>query len=251
MNSDSNFLSICNLTKTYNSLSGEVIAVSNLSLNVREGEFLSIIGSSGCGKSTILNILAGLDKDFSGKVRYKDGVKFSYMLQEDSLFPWLNVYENAILGLKIQKKLTSDNIEHVKYLLEKYGLKDFAYKKISSLSGGMRQRVALIRTIATRPNLILLDEPFSALDYQTRLKVSDDIYRIIKEEGITVIMVTHDIAEAISMSDRIVVLSKRPASIKNIYDIELTDKSTPISNRKAPEFSTYYDKLWRDIDENV
>lgn len=245
----SNILSINNLSKSYNSLNGEILAVNNISLNVEDAEFLSIIGSSGCGKSTILNILAGLDKDYTGKIRFNSDVKFSYMLQEDSLFPWLSVYNNAVLGLKIQKKLNKENEDYVKYLLKKYGLLEFQNKKVSSLSGGMRQRVALIRTIATRPNLILLDEPFSALDYQTRLKVSDDIYRIIKEEGITVIMVTHDIAEAISMSDRIIVLSKRPATIKNIYDINLTNKSTPIENRKAPEFSVYYDKLWRDIDE--
>jgi len=246
-----NILVIKNLNKSYNSLNGEVQAVHNLSLNVKDGEFLSIIGSSGCGKSTILNILAGLDRDYDGEIQFKDNIKFSYMLQEDALFPWLTVYENAVLGLKLQKRLTKETKEYVKYLLSKYGLNDFIDKKISSLSGGMRQRVALIRTIAIKPDLIFLDEPFSALDYQTRLKVSDDIYNIIKEEKITVIMVTHDIAEAISMSDRIVVLSKRPATLKNIYEIELTDKSSPINNRKAPEFSIYYDKLWRDIDENI
>lgn len=245
----SNLLTISNLSKSYNSLNGEISAISNLSLQVIEGEFLSIIGSSGCGKSTLLNILAGLDSDYSGKIRFKDNVKTSYMLQEDALMPWLSVYENAILGLKIQKKLNKDSEKYVRYLLDKYGLGDFSDKKISSLSGGMRQRVALIRTIATKPDLIFLDEPFSALDYQTRLKVSDDIYQIIKNEGITAIMVTHDVAEGISMSDRIVVLSKRPASIKNIYEINLSDKSIPTQNRKAPEFSMYYDKLWRDIDE--
>jgi len=247
----SNILSISNLEKSYNSLNGEVFAIDNLSLEVKDGEFLSIIGSSGCGKSTILNILAGLDNDYKGNVKFRDDVKISYMLQEDALFPWLSVYENAIIGLKIEKQDNKENTDYVKYLLEKYGLKDFINKKVSNLSGGMRQRVALIRTIATKPNLILLDEPFSALDYQTRLKVSDDIYKIIKDEGITVIMVTHDIAEAISMSDRIVVLSKRPAHAKSVYDIVLTDKSTPINNRKAKEFTNYYDKLWRDIDENV
>lgn len=246
-----NILSIVNLSKSYNSLSGEVQAVHNLSLVVKSGEFLSIIGSSGCGKSTVLNILAGLDDDYLGEIVVKDNVKSSYMLQEDALFPWLTVYENAILGLKIQKKFDEESEKYVNNLLKKYGLEDFKDKKINSLSGGMRQRVALIRTIATKPNLVLLDEPFSALDYQTRLKVSDDIYKILKEEGVTVIMVTHDIAEAISMSDRVVVLSKRPASIKSIYSIELTNKSTPINNRKALEFSDYYDKLWRDIDENI
>lgn len=242
-------LSVSNLFKSYNSKCGEVIAIDGLSFDVFKGEFLSIIGSSGCGKSTILNILSGLDRDFEGSFKFKDGVTPSYMLQEDALFPWLSVLDNTVIGLKIQKKLNKESLDYVKHLLCKYGLKDFMNTKISSLSGGMKQRVALIRTIATKPDLIFLDEPFSALDYQTRLKVSDDIYRIVKEENITVIMVTHNISEAISVSDRVLVLSKRPSKIKNIYDIVLSNKSTPINNRKAPEFQVYYDKLWKDIDE--
>lgn len=243
-------LVIDNLSKSYNSLSGEVKAIENLSLSVRDGEFVSIVGPSGCGKSTLLNILAGLDSDFDGKFAFKDDVKVGYMLQDDSLFPWLSVYENAIIGLKIQDKCSEENILYVKGLLEKYGLSEFMTKKISSLSGGMKQRVALIRTLATKPDLVFLDEPFSALDYQTRLKVSDDIYRIIKNEGITVIMVSHDIAESISLSERIIVLTNRPARVKNIYDINLSNKSNPINNRKAPEFSYYYDMIWKDIDND-
>lgn len=243
-------LVIDNLSKSYNSLSGEVKAIENLSLSVRDGEFVSIVGPSGCGKSTLLNILAGLDSDFDGKFTFKDDVKVGYMLQDDSLFPWLSVYENAIIGLKIQDKCSEENILYVKGLLEKYGLSEFMNKKISSLSGGMKQRVALIRTLATKPDLVFLDEPFSALDYQTRLKVSDDIYRIIKNEGITVIMVSHDIAESISLSERIIVLTNRPARVKNIYDINLSNKSNPINNRKAPEFSYYYDMIWKDIDND-
>lgn len=243
-------LVIDNLSKSYNSLSGEVKAIENLSLSVRDGEFVSIVGPSGCGKSTLLNILAGLDSDFDGKFAFKDDVKVGYMLQDDSLFPWLSVYENAIIGLKIQDKCSEENILYVKGLLEKYGLSEFMNKKISSLSGGMKQRVALIRTLATKPDLVFLDEPFSALDYQTRLKVSDDIYRIIKNEGITVIMVSHDIAESISLSERIIVLTNRPARVKNIYDINLSNKSNPINNRKAPEFSYYYDMIWKDIDND-
>lgn len=243
-------LVIDNLSKSYNSLSGEVKAIENLSLSVKDGEFVSIVGPSGCGKSTLLNILAGLDSDFDGKFAFKDDVKVGYMLQDDSLFPWLSVYENAIIGLKIQDKCSEENILYVKGLLEKYGLSEFMDKKISSLSGGMKQRVALIRTLATKPDLVFLDEPFSALDYQTRLKVSDDIYRIIKNEGITVIMVSHDIAESISLSERIIVLTNRPARVKNIYDINLSNKSNPINNRKAPEFSYYYDMIWKDIDND-
>lgn len=242
-------LSIKNIFKSYNCKDGEVNAIEDLSFDVMEGEFLSIIGSSGCGKSTILNILSGLDKDFEGTYKYKDGVTFSYMLQEDALFPWLTVLENTLVGLKIQKKYNKENVEYVKQLLTKYGLKDFMNTKINNLSGGMKQRVALIRTIATKPDLIFLDEPFSALDYQTRLKVSDDIYKIVREENITVVMVTHNISEAISVSDRVIVLSKRPSKVKNIYEIKLSNKSTPINNRKAKEFQDYYDKLWKDIDE--
>lgn len=242
-------LSVNNIFKSYNSKNGEVIAIENLSFDVYKGEFLSIIGSSGCGKSTILNILSGLDNEYDGTYKFEDGINYSYMLQEDALFPWLTVLENTVIGLKIQKKYTKENIDYVKHLLTKYGLKDFMNTKINSLSGGMKQRVALIRTIATKPDLIFLDEPFSALDYQTGLKVSDDIYRIVKEEKITVIMVTHNISEAISVSDRVLVLSKRPSKVKNIYEINLSNKSTPINNRKAPEFQDYYDKLWKDIDE--
>ena len=245
-------LKIKKLSKIYYSLEGKVEALKEFSLDVNEGEYISIIGSSGCGKSTILNVLASLDKDYEGKVEFKNSeVKVGYMLQQDSLFNWLTVYKNSILGLKIQKKDTKENLKYVNKLLNKYGLKEFINKYPSSLSGGMRQRVALIRTLATKPDILLLDEPFSALDYQSRLKVSDDVYKIIKEEKKTVIMVTHDIAEAISMSDRIVVLSKRPGTIKNIYNINLTDKKTPIENRKAKEFASYYDLLWRDLDEFV
>lgn len=245
-------LKIRNLSKTYYSLKGEVKAIDNFSLDINNGDYISIIGSSGCGKSTILNILSFLDKDYEGNIEFKNNdIKVGYMLQEDSLFDWLTVYENAILGLKIKHILTEENKKYVKDLLIKYGLKDFINKYPKSLSGGMRQRVALIRTLAIKPDILLLDEPFSALDYQTRLKVSDDVYKIIKEEGKTVIMVTHDIAEAISMSDKVVVLSKRPCEIKNIYNIELTNKDTPINNRKAKEFSYYYELLWRDLDEMV
>ena len=173
------------------------------------------------------------------------------MLQEDTLFPWLNILDNSLLGLKVQKKLTTENKEKVLNLLETYGLKDFIKKYPKSLSGGMRQRVALIRTLAINPDILLLDEAFSALDYQTRLAVSDDVWKIIKKEKKTTIMITHDVAEAISMADRVIVLSSRPAKVKKIYNIEMKDKSSPINNRKCPEFSKYYDMIWKDIDLHV
>lgn len=174
-----------------------------------------------------------------------------YMLQNDTLFPWLNILDNTLLGLKIEKNITKENIQKVTRLLETYGLKDFIKKYPNNLSGGMRQRVALIRTLATNPDILLLDEPFSALDYQTRLAVSDDVWRIIKKEKKTTIMITHDIAEAISMADRIIVLTNRPAKVKSIYTIEMKNKQNPINNRKQKEFQYYYDKIWKDIDINV
>lgn len=171
------------------------------------------------------------------------------MLQEDALLPYLNILDNATLGLSLKKIKTKENIEYTKRLLETYGLKDFIYKYPKELSGGMKQRVALIRTLAIKPDILLLDEPFSALDYQSRLSVSEDVYNIIKKEKKTVIMITHDIAEAISLSDKIIVLSKRPSIVKKIYDIKMENKSTPINNRTCKEFSDYYDKIWRDLDE--
>ncbi len=246
-----NILKIDNLSKVYYSLKGEIKAIDNFSLDIDNGEYISIIGSSGCGKSTILNILSSLDKDYEGNIIFNNNdIKVGYMLQDDSLFDWLTVYENAIIGLKIKHLLTSNNIKYVKDLLIKYGLKDFMNKYPKSLSGGMRQRVALIRTLAIKPDILLLDEPFSALDYQTRLKVSDDVYKIIKEENKTVIMVTHDIAEAISLSDKVIILSDRPSTIKKVLNINLANKSTPINNRKCPEFNYYYESIWKEINRN-
>jgi len=248
MNSTSDILSIINLSKLYHSLEGEIKAIEDITFSLKKGEFISIIGPSGCGKSSILNIITNLDKDYKGSVIINKNIKCGYMLQNDLLFDWLTIYENALLGLKISKQLTKDNIDYVNELLKKYDLYEFKDKFPSSLSGGMKQRVALIRTLSTKPDILILDEPFSALDYQTRLKVSDDVFNIIKEENKTVLMVTHDIAEAISMSDKIIVLSKRPSYIKNIYDINLSNKSSPINNRKAKEFSSYYELLWKEID---
>lgn len=247
-----NILEIKNLSKNYHTLNGEIEAISNINLEVKEEEFICIVGSSGCGKSTLLNILANLDQYSTGSITYgKDNLKIGYMLQEDALFPWLTILDNALLGLDIEHKKTEENIAYVKDLLKTYGLEDFINKYPQELSGGMRQRVALIRTLATKPDILLLDEPFSALDYQSRLAVSNDVYKIIKQEHKTVIMITHDIAEAISLASRIIVLSKRPSKVKSIYEISLSNTDNPIDNRHAKEFSTYYDKIWKDLDINV
>lgn len=244
-------LKIDSLRKTYHTKDTETLAVENFSFELTPGEFIAIVGPSGCGKSTILSILADLDKKTGGKIDMDKNIKIGYMLQNDSLFEWRTIYSNCLLGLEINKELNEDNKNYVTTLLKNYGLYDFKDSYPSNLSGGMRQRCALIRTLATKPDILLLDEPFSALDYQTRLSVSDDVYKIIKKENKSAIMVTHDLAEAISMADKVIVLSKRPSIIKSIYDIKLTDKSTPINNRKAKEFSYYYDLIWKDIDFHV
>ncbi len=249
---EKSILKIEHLNKIYHDSNGEVEAIKDIKLDIYDKEFLSIVGPSGCGKSSLLSILSNLEKATSGDIKYgSSNLKVGYMLQNDSLFPWRTILENCLIGLEISKNLNDDTKNKVIGLLNTYGLGDFINKYPSSLSGGMRQRVALIRTLATDPDILLLDEPFSALDYQTRLALSDDVYKIIKNEGKTVIMVTHDLAEAISLSDRIVVLTKRPAEIKNIYNINLSNKSTPINNRKSPEFSNYYDKIWRDLDVHI
>lgn len=245
-------LEIKNLKKYYHDLKGEILAIDNISLSINENEFISIVGTSGCGKSTLLSILAGLDNKSDGEIIFnKNNFKIGYMLQNDSLFPWRTVLDNCLIGLEIKNKINNEEKNKVISMLNKYGLKDFIYKYPSSLSGGMKQRVALIRTLATNPDILLLDEPLSQLDYQTRLSLSNDLYKIIKEEKKTAIMVTHDLAEAISMSDRVIVLSKRPATIKKIYQIEYEKRKTPTKNRKEKEFEKYYNEIWKVLDINV
>lgn len=245
-------LTIKDLSKTYYTLKGELLALDKVNFSVKDGEFLCIVGSSGCGKSTLLSILSSLESATQGEVAWnKENIIIGYMLQNDALFPWLTVMENALLGLKIKKLDTEENKQYVDNLLNNYGLSSFKNKYPDELSGGMRQRVALIRTLALKPDVLLLDEPFSALDYQTRLSVSKDVYEIIKREGKTVIMITHDIAEAISLADRIVVLSKRPGTVKRSYTINFADTNDPIEKRSCEEFNSYYSTIWKDLDNNV
>ena len=191
-------LKINNLKKIYHTPKEEIIAVDNVSFDLEDGEFIAIVGPSGCGKSTILSILCGLEKKSCGKIEIENNKKIGYMLQHDSLFDWRNILNNCLLGVEINKEINEENKNYVIKLLNNYGLGDFIYNYPSELSGGMRQRVALIRTLATKPDILLLDEPFSALDYQSRLAVSDNVYEIIKKEKKRAIMVTHDISEGIS-----------------------------------------------------
>lgn len=250
-------LQLQDIGMAYHTLNGEIPALSHISFSINEGEFVSLVGPSGCGKSTILNLIAGLLKPEQGAITMqgipleKSPVTIGYMLQKDHLFEWRTIYENVILGLEIQKKLTKDRLDRVEQLLKDYGLEDFKQSRPSQLSGGMRQRAALIRTLALEPSLLLLDEPFSALDYQTRLNVSDDIGKIIKKEGKTALLVTHDISEAISMSDRVIVLTKAPASIKCELPILLDiPEKTPMNARSAPDFKDYFNRIWKELNPN-
>lgn len=241
-------LEVQNICKTYQAKNGEVKALENINFSVEKGEYISIIGPSGCGKSTLLSIIAGLEPKTDGEI-YIEG-KVGYMLQKDNLLEWRTIYKNVLLGLEIQKELTEENKRYAINLLKKYGLYEFKDKYPTQLSGGMRQRVALIRTLAIRPNILLLDEAFSALDYQTRLMVTEDIYKILKQENITAVMVTHDISEAISMSDRVIVLSQRPATVKSIYEIDFEmENRTPLNCRENPKFSRYFNLMWRELEK--
>lgn len=242
-------LEVRNICKTYQAQNGEIEALKNISFDVKEGEYISIIGPSGCGKSTLLSIISGLENKTSGEINING--KIGYMLQKDNLLEWRTIYKNVLLGLEIQRENTPENRKYVEDLLKKYGLYEFKDKYPTQLSGGMRQRVALIRTLAIRPNILLLDEAFSALDYQTRLMVTDDIFKILKAENITALMVTHDISEAISMSDRIIVLSSRPATVKSIYNVDFEiGNRTPLNCRENPKFSKYFNLLWKELEED-
>lgn len=248
-------LELYNVGYTYHTTAGETVALKDISFCVHPGEFISIVGPSGCGKSTLLNIIAGLlplecgECLINGTPRDQASNSIGYMLQKDHLLEWRTIYRNITLGLEIQKKLTEDAKYHINSMLKDYGLEDFRNSYPRELSGGMRQRAALIRTLALSPKILLLDEPFSALDYQTRLNVSDDIGKIIKEQNITTILVTHDLSEAISMADRVLVFSARPGELKAEYNINLTiENRTPRTSRNAPEFRNYFNAIWKEVD---
>lgn len=252
----SDMLSADHISYSYHSVNGETLAIDDLSFQVKEGEFLAVVGPSGCGKSTLLSLIAGLLEPDAGSIlignaeREKSGINIGYMLQKDHLLEWKDTYENAALGLTIQgQEDREDKIMLLNHLFQTYGLVSFQKSRPSELSGGMRQRVALIRTLLMEPDLLLLDEPFSALDYQTRLGVSDDIWKIIKKEKKTAVLITHDIAEAISMGDRVLVLTARPASVKKEIPVHLTVEGgiTPFKARSAPEFHHYFNQIWEEL----
>ena len=243
-----NIIEMKHVYKSFYTEHSEILVLNNLSLTLQSGKILGILGPSGSGKSTILNLLTSLIQPTSGEISIKG--KIGYMFQRDHLLEWRSIMDNITLGLEIQKKLNKESLTKIERLLKMYDLWEFRNNFPKELSGGMRQRVALIRTLATNPDILLLDEPFSALDYQTRLLVSEDIYKIIKQEHKDAVLVTHDISEVIAMCDEVSVLSKRPATIKKTYDIKLTiqEEKTPLTARKAPEFKDYFDALWKELD---
>ena len=240
-------LELKHISKNYHKIDNETQAIADVSFSVLKGELLCLVGPSGCGKSTLLSIISGLIKPSSGEVLLNSPVKLAYMPQRDHLFEWRDILSNACIGLEIQKSKTPENVAFVTDLLVQYGLGDFMRHYPSQLSGGMRQRAALIRTLAVKPDILLLDEPFSALDYQTRLYVADEITGIIRQQKKTAIFVTHDISEAVAVSDRVIVLSKRPARVSAEHEIKLTPG---VKSREAPEFREYFNQIWKELDIN-
>lgn len=247
-------LEVKNLCYSYHTLEGETQALSDISFDVKDGEFFAVVGPSGCGKSTLLSLLCGLIEPeegrifIDGKARQDSGAVIGYMLQRDHLFEWRSILSNVSLGLEIQNRLDHKAKEELGKMLDIYGLSQFQDAKPGQLSGGMRQRAALIRTLALKPDILLLDEPFSALDYQTRLEVCDDISTIIRTQKKTAILITHDLSEAISVADRVLVLSSRPAKVRHVMEISFGPEfDRPLARRNAPEFSAYFNDLWKAL----
>ncbi|MBO4413004.1 MAG: ABC transporter ATP-binding protein [Clostridia bacterium] len=251
-----------NVSLRYHTKDGETLALKDVNFSVYEQEFVAIVGPSGCGKTTLLSLIAGILKPSEGKI-YLDGKDISlyknkalqgenaslgYMFQKDQLFEWRNIWKNVTLGVELKKKKKDTQLlSRVENLLNKYGLGSFKKSKPSELSGGMRQRVALIRTLALNPTLLLLDEPFSALDFQTRLNVCDNVSKIISNEKKTAILVTHDISEAVSLADRVIVLSSRPGTVKKIVEINLKEFGTPLERRESKKAHEYFDEIWNEL----
>lgn len=250
-------LELKNVDYSYHTLDGETKALSNISFSLKKGEFVSVVGPSGCGKSTLLSLIDGLMQPESGELLMNgqpltdNSERIGYMLQHDHLFEWRSIWRNILLGAEINHRLTPETKRRATAMLEQYGLKQFARSKPSELSGGMRQRAALIRTLLMEPELLLLDEPFSALDYQTRLTVGDDIGQIIRNSGKTALLVTHDLSEAVSLADRVIVLTRRPAEIVRIIPVtfDLTH-DTPLARRNAPEFKNYFNEIWKELNHD-
>ena len=243
---------IRNIKKEYKKDNEKYLAIDSISFDILEGEIVTIVGKSGFGKTSLLNILSGLDKDYKGNIIYGNNKpRISYMFQNDALLPWKSVLDNSLLGLELLKELNDKNINKVKSLLKEYGLEKYIYKKPGELSGGQKQRVALVRSLATNPDLLLLDEPFSALDYFTRILVSEDVRKIIKSNNLSAVVITHDIGEAISLGDKVVVLSDAPSKVKNIYKTNFKNDETIIQRKYQGKYNELYEKIWKDLNNET
>lgn len=250
-------LELQHISYSYHSIDGETLALSDISFSLDAGEFLAIVGPSGCGKSTLLNLICHLTSPEQGTILFhnepltrKSVSSIGYMLQKDHLFEWRTIEKNIYLGLEIQKNLNEQSKSYAAYLLQKYGLADFCHKKPSALSGGMRQRAALIRTLVQKPELLLLDEPFSALDYQTRLNTANDIGFIIRQEQKSAILVTHDLSEAVSLADRILILSPRPGTVRRIITTDFPKDLSALKRRNTDEFKNIFNLIWKEMNED-
>ena len=244
----SELIQLSDVSHSFYTVAGETIAIQSLDLTVYEGEFLAIVGPSGCGKTTVLSLIMGLLSPTAGRIRFaRENLRLGYMLQRDHLLDHRTVEKNVLLGLEVQHRLTEESRARAFALLDTYGLGEFRTYKPQQLSGGMRQKVALIRTLALEPDVLLLDEPFSALDYQTRLKLSDEVYRIIRSEHKSAILVTHDISEAVSMADRVAVFSSRPAKLREIVEIGFPADMSPLVRRSQPAFHDFFDRIWKEL----
>ncbi len=249
-------LRVENASFTYQAQNGEVKAFEGIDITASKGEFISIVGPSGCGKSTLLSVIAGLLPKSQGSVYINakpvQGFcdKMGYMLQRDNLLEWRTVYSNVMFGPELKGDICEQTQKRAHRLLKTYGLWEFRQNYPRQLSGGMRQRVALIRTLVMEPGILLLDEAFSALDYQTRLNVTNDVHSILKKEGVTTLLVTHDIPESISLSDKILILSARPANVKEVLNINFDKNLSPLERRAHPEFPHYFEHIWKELCEN-
>lgn len=244
-------LVLSGVSHTYHSKRGETLALDDINLKVNDGEFFGIVGPSGSGKTTLLSIMAGVLTPSAGEVLLNGQPvgkgSVGYMLQRDQLFGWRTIWRNVILGLEIGRNRTPEALEYARDLLKKYGLWEFRARYPHELSGGMRQRAALIRTMVLHPNVILLDEPFSALDFQTRLSVGEDVHAIIKNEGLTAVLVTHDISEAISLCDRVAVLTSRPATVRCVLNVNIPAADT-VARREHPQYAELFKRIWKELE---
>ena len=246
---ESALLTLRDVSLSYFTEREQTQAIAGLHMQIQRGEFAAIVGPSGCGKTSLLSLIMGLHDAQSGTVSFdREGVRIGYMLQKDHLLEWRTVEKNVLLGLEVQHRLNEQSKAQAIRLLEQYGLGSFLQYYPAQLSGGMRQKVALIRTLALDPELLLLDEPFSALDYQTRLQLGDEVYRIIREQNKTAILVTHDISEAVAMADRVIVFTKRPSRVKTEIQTGFDPALSPLERRRMPAFMPLYDSVWKEID---